>query len=145
MNRTQTERYGRLVVELTKHGLDLREIDTLIRAEKALGRWGALECGDGNQYGSWAIERDEETGKPFMVHHHYMHGKGEDYTTRTAIADREKTALAKADKIAKAHGLTIYHQGDPRGCCLYIIRPGDVPDGATVGSCYNRGLAACID
>ena len=25
-------------------------------------------------------------------------------------------------------GLGWYHQTDPRGCALYILRPGDVPD-----------------
>lgn len=145
MNRKQTERYGRLVLELSKYGFDLREIDTLIRAEKALTRWSTLECGDGNNYGSWAIERDETTGKPYMVHHHYLHGRGKDYTTRTAIPNKEASTLARIDKIVKAHSLTYYHQGDPRGCSLYIIRPGDIRDGQKVDACYNHGLAICID
>ena len=33
-----------------------------------------------------------------------------------------------------------YIQGDPRGAALYILRPGDVPDGADAASYYNRGV-----
>lgn len=33
-------------------------------------------------------------------------------------------------------------QTDPRGAALYILRPGDVSDGADVSSCYTRGI--CI-
>lgn len=37
--------------------------------------------------------------------------------------------------------VSFYIQTDPRGAALYIIRPGDVPDGRDVGSYYDRGLA----
>jgi hypothetical protein len=40
--------------------------------------------------------------------------------TRTRIPDRETSALARARKVAEKYGLTIYHQGDPRGCSLYV-------------------------
>jgi hypothetical protein len=39
----------------------------------------------------------------------------------------------------------MYHQGDPRGCALYIIRKGDVPKGEDVNAYYTNGLAVCID
>ena len=126
MNRKQTERYGWIVLELSKYGLDLREIDTLVRAERTLGRWGVAEC-------NGEIQRDEATGKPVNGY------------TRTAIPDRETATLARIDKIVKAHKLEYYHQGDPRGCALYIIRPGDIANGQKVDCCYNRGLAICID
>jgi hypothetical protein len=145
MNKRQVERYMWISKALGSYGLSDVEVQQLIRCERTLGRWDELECGDGNDYGSWAIERDEDTGKPFMVHHHYRHGNGKDYTTRTPIADREAGAIKRAKAIAERHGLTIYHQGDPRGCTLYVIRPGDVPEGAKVESCYNRGIALCID
>lgn len=45
--------------------------------------------------------------------------------------------------IAAAHGMAIYHQGDPRGCALYLIRPGDVPEGEDVAAWYSRGIAIC--
>ena len=61
------------------------------------------------------------------------------------VRDLEKGALRRANAIAKAHGMTIYHQGDPRGCSLYLIRPGDVPDGQCVTGYYTRGIAICIE
>ena len=147
MNRKQAEQFVRLSNALTAMGMNNAEINQLIRAERTLGRWAEMECGDGNDYGSWAIERDEEgpsAGKPFMVHHHYLHGKGKDYVTRTAIPDREAGALRRVAAICGRHGVTFFHQTDPRGCSLYILRPGDVTAGQDVSACYNRGLAICI-
>lgn len=145
-------------------GFTRAEAEQLRRISMTLHRWFELECGDGNDYGSWAIERDDNgDGPPFMVHHHYLHGRGKDYTTRTKIADREtgarKRLAAIVDRCNRARReatteingkttlapqapLSYYVQTDPRGASLYIIRPGDVPDGASVESWYNRGL--CI-
>mgnify|MGYP001605579533 CR=1 FL=1 len=39
-----------------------------------------------------------------------------------------------------AQALRAYIQGDPRGAALYILRPGDVPQGEKPDSCYSRGL-----
>lgn len=36
--------------------------------------------------------------------------------------------------------LGFYVQTDPRGAALYILRPGDVPEGADPSACYNRGI-----
>lgn len=118
-------------------GLLDKEIDTLLRCERTLTRWACRECGDGSD---WAIERDEETGIPYNVYHGRHPGR-----TRRRIPDREKTALKRSTKIAEAHGLKVYHQGDPRGCSLYLLRPGDIPEGRSVSQCYNRGIAICID
>lgn len=148
MNKKQAARFVWLSNALGGLGMSDTEINILMRAERTLHRWAELECGDGNDHGSWSIERGEDgsgEGKPFMVHHHYMHGRGKDYTTRTAIADREAGALRRVKEICERHGVTFYHQTDPRGCALYIIRPGDVREGQTVDSCYNNGLAICID
>ena len=43
--------------------------------------------------------------------------------------------------MARYPTLSSYVQGDPRGAALYILRPGDVPEGASVDSYYNRGIA----
>lgn len=40
-----------------------------------------------------------------------------------------------------ANPLKSYIQGDPRGAALYILRPGDVPAGSSVDSCYSRGIS----
>jgi hypothetical protein len=36
--------------------------------------------------------------------------------------------------------VSAYIQPDPRGAALYILRPGDVPAGASADSYYPRGL-----
>lgn len=38
----------------------------------------------------------------------------------------EARKLKRAAEIAEAHGLKVYHQGDPRGCALYLYRPEDL-------------------
>ena len=150
-------RAARFFEALSKLGLSYDESNTLRLAEKTLSRWSGLECGDGNSYGSWAIERDETTGKPFMIHHHYLHGRGTDYTTRHAIADREVGALKRAQAILDARNarlggnagkswgnyLVMFHQTDPRGCALYLLKRSDIPAGTNIDSIYNRGLAVC--
>ena len=140
MNKKQAERFVWLCNALGQHGLTVDEVQSLLRAERTLTRWACRECGDGSE---WAIEREElpdgEEGRPFNVYH----GRGE--SRRYPIADLERGAIARATKTAERHGLTIYRQGDPRGCGLYIIRPGDVPAGQCVTGYYTRGIAVCID
>lgn len=101
----------------SRRGIDisLNYIDTLRRAELILHRWSELECGDGNDYASWSIERDETTNKPYM--HTYPH-QGE--SRRRAIPDRETGALKRVASICKEMKLYFFHQTDPRGCQLYI-------------------------
>jgi hypothetical protein len=153
---TQKQKFE-LFSRLQQMGFTYDEAAQLRRIEMTLQRWGEQECGDGNDYGSWAIERDEETGKPFMVHHHYRHGQGTDSTTRRPIADREAGALRRAKAIVEARNarvraecdspvntdVTFYHQGDPRGCALYVLRLQDVRPGENIDSIYNRGIAVC--
>ena len=133
-------------------GFTRAEAETMRRISMTLQRWFEKECGDGNSYGSWAIERDDNgDGKPFMVHHHYLHGRGKDYTTRTPIADRENGARKRLDDIIKMRNgrdraigglgeVSAYVQTDPRGAALYILRAGDVPAGADVHAYYTRGI-----
>ena len=105
----------------------------LRRASLTLHRWSELECGDGNDYSSWAIERDEATNIPYMVTYPHT-GK----TRRYRIADREKGALRRVEKFCKAHGFYFFHQTDPRGCALYIsAEPMSDSDYS------NKGAAIC--
>lgn len=133
MNKKQTENFVRLCNNAAALGLDLDQVNALRRAEITLHRWAELECGDGNDYASWSIERDETTSKPYMVT--YPH-TGE--THRRAIADREAGALRRIAGICKGAGLYYHHQTDPRGCQLYISR------NKMDGSNYTQGLAICI-
>lgn len=98
--------------------LDFNAANTLRRAQLTLHRWAEKECGDGNDYVSWAIERDEQTGIPYMCYHRFTQPKAECYR----IADLEKGALRRVKAIADAHSLAFYHQTDPRGCSLYVSK-----------------------
>ena len=46
------------------------------------------------------------------------------------------------DHVERHDGITIraYIQTDPRGVALYLLRPGDVPDGERDDSHYSRGI-----
>lgn len=114
-------------------GLDLsfNDANTLRRAEKTLHRWAELECGDGNDWRSWAIERDEDTDKPYNVSHVYATGK----VSRYAIPDREKGALRRVAAICDRLGAFYYHQTDPRGCALYVSTE------PLTDSAYSNGIA----
>lgn len=120
------------------------DAEALRRISMTLRRWHELECGDSNDYASWAIERDgdEPDSKPYVVTHpHGRHGEPIK-SRRTPIADRETGAKKRlAQIIARYPMLTAYVQTDPRGCALYILRPSDVPEGADVSSYYSRGVA----
>ena len=119
----------------------------LRRISMTLHRWHELECGDGNDYCSWAIARGhrsngrfeyDDNGKSYLETH-YHDGKA---TTYSPIPDRERGALKRLAKImAQYPALTAYVQGDPRGASLYILRPSDVPEGQVADSYYNRGVA----
>lgn len=36
-----------------------------------------------------------------------------------------------------------HHQGDPRGCALYLVPRKDLEGGKDISAYYNRGLAVC--
>lgn len=122
-------------------GLSFEETETLRRAQMTLRRWGELECGNGNDYASWLIERDETTNKPYLVTHPRQ---GKSY--RRPVADREAGALKRIAAILKNHPkLGFYHQGDPRGCALYVGKLADIPKPvkANINSHYTRWIACC--
>lgn len=127
----------KMLDRLTETGISLDDAYTLRRISMALHRWYELECGDGNNYSSWAIVRDETTDKPYMETHPHT---GKSY--RTPIPDREKGAIKRLNKImANYPGLSYYLQTDPRGASLYILRPGDIPAGRRPDEYYSYGIA----
>ena len=112
--------------------LDFNEANTLRRAQLTLHRWGEAECGDGNDYASFSIERDEVSGLPYRCI--YPHdGK----MRRYRIADREAGALRRIAAICSKQAIYFFHQTDPRGCALYISSE------PLTDSNYNRGVAIC--
>ena len=133
---SKRERMCHWYTRMLGYGINHADVHTLRRIEMTLSRWGELECGNSNAQCSWAIERDPDTDKPFMVRHMY-NGK----IARTAIPDREKGALKRLGTLmANYPGLVAYHQTDPRGYSLYVIRKDDIKDLA-IDSVYNRGIA----
>lgn len=74
MTKREQERLARQEGMLRDLGFTADECDALRRISRTLRRWFTLECGSGNDRGSWAIERDDNgDGPPFMVRHHYTH------------------------------------------------------------------------
>lgn len=117
-------------------GLSEQDAVAVRRIALTLHRWFELECGDSNNYSSWVIERDEQSEIPYMVHHHYRHGKGEDSTTRIRIPDRETGARKRLDRIMSNYPQwRAYIQGDCRGGTIYLCKPEDATD-----SLYTRGV-----
>jgi hypothetical protein len=121
-------------------GFNRTETQALRRIEMTLQRWGERECGDSNNYESRGIERDEKTDKPFLVVRSHTTNK----THRYAVPDREKGALNRLAKIMESHPQFIaYHQGDCRGCNLYLVPKYAVKAGEDIGSIYTCGIAVC--
>jgi len=118
---------------LTREGVaaDWSDAVALRRASMTINRWQQLECGDSNDYQSWHVERDEVTGKPYMVTHPH---KGS--ASRRAYPDKEAGAMKRIKAICERLNCHYYIQGDCRGESLYIsICPMTAQD-------YHR--AACI-
>lgn len=115
--KTATEKTHELMIDLDRRGIvaTFEQAHTLRRAELTLHRWNEQECGDGNDYQSWAIERDEATDKPYMCV--YPH-RGE--SRRYAIPDKEAGAKRRVGSVCAELGLTVHYQTDPRGAALYV-------------------------
>lgn len=132
-------------------GVSYDDAIQLRRISMTLHRWHELECGDSNDYASWCITRGErlpkvngmenfrhdDNGKPYFERHPY-----DGVVSYTLIADREAGAKRRLARILKRYPhLSAYVQTDPRGCALYILRPGDVPEGQDASAYYSRGVA----
>ncbi len=55
-------------------------------------------------------------------------------------AEQAAALSSSEDHARRVAPLSTFIQSDPRGAALYIIRPGDIPEGSTVDSCYTRGI-----
>ncbi len=115
---------------LERAGISRSDAFDLRRIAMTLHRWHELECGDDRG----CIERDETTGKAMWR----SASTGKAYP----IPDRETGAMLRLVGIMERYPqLSAYVQDDPRGASLYILRPGDVPEGKDADAYYNRGLA----
>ena len=97
--------------------VDIEHVWTFRRKAMTLRNWFEKECGDSNNYASWAIERDEVTDKPYLVTYPHT-GK----MRRSPVPDREKGARKAIDKLCKKLELFYYIQTDCRGLSLYLSR-----------------------
>ena len=118
------------IAALVRAGIGFGDAVQLRRISMQLLRWHEKECGIDNG----AVERDAD-GRTWWRNAMTGHA----YRTR----DMETAALRRLAVVMgryKEQGLAAYVQGDPRGCALYILRPGDVPEGEHAESYYSRGL-----
>ena len=91
-----------------------------------------LECGNGNDFQSWSIERDEETNIPYMCY--YPHNEK---NRRSRIPDREKGAIKRVANVCERNGIHFYYQSDPRGCSLYVSKE------PIADRDYTKGISCC--
>ncbi len=120
------------VGELIKLGISRNDATKLRRIAMTLHRWFELECG--TEYGY--IERDEKTNKTYWLN--------ASSSKRWPTPDRETGAMIRLkDIMAEYPNLGYYIQGDVRGASLYILRPGDIPEGENAECCYDRGIVVC--
>ena len=99
-------------------GIDFDAVCSFRRDSMILRRWFERECGDSNNYASWAVERDPDTDIPYRVTHIYSHAKA----MRTRIPDREKGARKRIAERCERLRLNYYIQTDCRGLALYLSR-----------------------
>ena len=149
MNKREAERQTRQMDVLQGMGFTRDECDKLRRISMTLQRWHEMECGTGDGNVSRSVERDgdEPDSRPYMrVQYPTANGY---HDKRYPIADRETGARKRLAAIVARrnapykvphHQIAAYIQGDPRGAALYILRPGDVPEGGDVGAYYSRGI-----
>jgi hypothetical protein len=116
--------------QVTSCGVAYDDAVALRRISMTLKRWFEHEC-------NGVIQRDGDRGDGVPFWHSAFDGR-----KLCRAPDRERGALRRLYKIMGAYpDLKAYVQGDPRGCALYIIRPGDVPEGKDADAYYNRGVA----
>lgn len=156
MNRREAERLARQESVLVNLGFTWEEAAQLRRISMTLRRWHERECGTD----SGCIERgrkelnpatgkrefvSDENGAPYWgsysgdkPHHYRVPDRERGAHKRLAGILRDRNArmlpLQSPDKLQS------YIQGDPRGAALYILRPGDVPEGQSADAYYSRGV-----
>lgn len=153
---TKSERSFKLYSRLAELGFTYEESKALYRAQLTLHRWAEAEC-------NGEIERDETTNKPARHFRWSAFGQGPGLSHQAfPIADREAGALRRVKGIVEARNARLgkglngapddfilpYHQTDPRGCALYLVKQSDLGNGCSpslpLSSYYTRGLAVCI-
>ena len=130
MNRKEEQRQTHMLDALAKVGVRYSDAEALRRISMTLHRWHEHEC-------NGVIQRDGDNGDGLPYWYNTTTGR-----KLGRAPDRERGALKRLAAIMVRYPqLEAYVQGDPRGAALYILRPGDVPDGKDADACYNQGIA----
>ena len=152
---------------LMQLGFTQAEAESLRRISMTLQRWHERECGtdSGCIERGYRLARNvdkpiSETN-PVFTHDDNAPPYWADHSGERVrywrIPDREKGAHKRLAAILKARNerayvqgtdyyglrrdeLSTYIQTDPRGAALYILRPGDVPEGKPADAYYSRGV-----
>lgn len=110
-----------------RFGLEDGDTLELLACSRQLRRWHKRECGDGNDFASYSVEEDEETGKAWQVV--YPH-KGE--TRRYRIRNMAAGARRRIAAVMDRYPAIVWRiQGDPRGPALKLFLPDENPESAT--------------
>jgi hypothetical protein len=153
MTRQEAVRQNHQSNTLQSLGFTADEAESLRRISMTLHRWHEMEC-------NGEVDRDEVSGDVYRCfsmgpQQGMRHYKVADRETgarnrlQRIISDRNQRVIAATpqpetirEHLANAlnHSVSTYIQTDPRGAALYIIRPGDIPEGSSVESCYSRGI-----
>ncbi len=131
MTNKEAERWAHVVRAIGPegYGISREDVEALRRIEMTLRRWAEREC-------NGEVEVDDE-GTAWRLHHTYTNHRG-----RTA--NLEAGALRRLSAImARYPHLRAYHQGDPRGCALYVYRADDMGDLDPDAYYSSRGVAIC--
>lgn len=146
MNKREWERRAHLESVLLALGFTAQEAEQLRRVSNTLQRWHEMECGTEGG----CIERDEKTGRPYWYNANARYVDPHDPRARWPIPDREAGAKKRLAAILARRNheghevisgkVSAYIQTDPRGAALYILRPGDVPEGKDADAYYSRGI-----
>jgi len=89
---------------------------SLKRLAKIIHKWNVDECNGAIQ---WHGDSKETPKRYFQDRYGYFTIPG------PTIQDKERQSIESARKIAARHGLSIYHQTDPRGIALYVYNAAD--------------------
>lgn len=118
------------LLTLARMGISDADAYALRRISMTLRRWYEHECN-----GAIQREGEREDGAPFW--HSTFDGR-----RLSRAPDRERGAEKRLAAImARYPHLSSYLQTDPRGCALYLLREGDIPEGKDPSCCYSRGIA----
>lgn len=115
MTRKEATRQTIQTNQLRALGFTREECENLRRISRTLQRWFERECGDSNNYMSWAITRGrmvdgvfthDDDGQAFEERHVYVQNRiGQARTTYTRIADRETGARRRLAAILQQRNL----------------------------------------